>query len=240
LAQSSLGSTYRLETFGKLTLIGGATGNLSHQRRRLALLALLAASSERGMSRDQLIGYLWPDSSGENGRHSLEQLLHALRRALGESAFKGTNPVALDTGVIASDVNDFEHALARGDLTAAVELYAGPFLQGFYLDDAAEFERWATTERTRLANRYSETLTRLAAEAERARDNTGSIRWRRRQVEADPVSSRSALALMRALVASGDQTAALQHARIYEALVRQELESEPDPSIMSYVAALRS
>jgi DNA-binding SARP family transcriptional activator/TolB-like protein len=204
------------------------------------LLALLAASGERGMSRDQLIGYLWPESSGENGRHSLEQLLHALRRALGEPIFKGTNPVTLDTAVIASDVNDFEHALARGDLTEAVELYAGPFLQGFYLEEAAEFERWATTERTRFANRYSECLTRLAAEAERARDNTGSIRWRRRQVEADPVSSRSALALMRALVASGDQTAALQHARIYEELVRQELESDPDPSIVAYAAALRS
>src|SRR5687768_9361587 len=45
---------------------------------------------------------------------------------------------------------------------------------------------------------------------------------------------------MRALVASGDRTAALQHARIYEALVQQELESEPDPSITAYVARLRA
>jgi TolB-like protein len=45
---------------------------------------------------------------------------------------------------------------------------------------------------------------------------------------------------MRALVAAGDRTAALQHARIYEALIQQEFESTPDPSITSYAAALRA
>src|SRR5215210_3414048 len=106
--------TYRLETFGKLSLSGGAAGTLSHQRRRLALLALLAAAGERGLSRDALLGYLWPDSTAENGRHSLEQLLHALRRSLGDSVFSGVNPVRLDRDVVASDVDDFECALSRG------------------------------------------------------------------------------------------------------------------------------
>ena len=232
--------TYRLETFGKLALSGGASSALSHQRRRLALLALLAASGERGLSRDQLLAYLWPESAAANARHSLEQLLHALRRALGESVFGGTNPVSLDSGVVASDVTEFEHALARGALAEAVALYDGPFLQGFYLDDAPEFERWASAERARLADRYAEALSRLALDAERAGDHAGAVRWRRHLADADPVSSRSALALMRALVAAGDRTAALQHARVYEALIQQELESAPDPSIVSYAAALRA
>jgi DNA-binding SARP family transcriptional activator/TolB-like protein len=232
--------TYRLETFGKLALSGGATGTLSHQRRRLALLALLAAAGERGLSRDALLGYLWPDSTAENGRHSLEQLLHALRRSLGDSVFSGVNPVRLDPGVIASDVNEFERALARGGLAEAVAVYNGPFLEGFYLNDAPEFERWSSTERARLANRYTEALSRLAGDAERAGDDAAVVNWRRRIADADPVSSRSALALMRALVAAGDRTSALQHARIYEALVQQELGSAPDPSIARYAAELRA
>jgi len=232
--------TYRLETFGKLALSGGASSTLSHQRRRLALLALLAASGERGLSRDQLLAYLWPESAAGNARHSLEQLLHALRRVLGESVFSGTNPVSLDSGVVASDVTEFERALTRGALAEAVALYHGPFLQGFYLDDAPEFERWTSAERVRLATRYSEALVRLAGDAETAGDHSVAVRWRRLQVEADPISSRSALALMRALAAAGDRTAALQHARVYEELVRQELESEPDPSISKYAATLRA
>jgi len=213
--------TYRLETFGKLALSGGASSALSHQRRRLALLALLAASGERGLSRDQLLAYLWPESAAANARHSLEQLLHALRRALGESVFSGTNPVSLDFGVVASDVAEFEGALTRGALADAVALYDGPFLQGFYLDDAPEFERWASAERARLADRYAEALSRLALDSERAGDHTGAVRWRRR-------------------LADADRTAALQHARVYEALIQQELESAPDPSIVSYAAALRA
>ena len=231
--------TYRLETFGKLTL-SGAASDLSHQKRRLALLALLAASGERGMSRDQLLAYLWSESAAGNARHSLEQLLHTLRRALGESVFSGTNPVGLNSEVVASDVAEFERALARGALADAVTLYHGQFLDGFYLDDAPEFERWTTGERAHLATRYSEALVRLAGDAESAGDHSSAVRWRRLLVEADPISSRSALALMQTLVAAGDRTAALQHARIYEALVRQELESEPDPSIAKYAAKLRA
>ena len=242
LAQSSLvpAPIYRLETFGKLVLTGGASGSLSHQRRRLALLALLAASGERGLSRDQILAYLWPESTAENGRHSLEQLLHALRRALGDSVFGGPNPVSLNAEVVASDVIEFERALARGALADAVTVYDGPFLEGFYLNDAPEFERWASAERAHLENRYTEALSRLAVDAESAGDHTSAVRWRRRIADADPVSSRSALGLMRALVAAGDKTAALQHARIYETLVKQELESAPDPSIAKFAATLRA
>jgi DNA-binding SARP family transcriptional activator/TolB-like protein len=234
------GSTYRLETFGKLSLTGATSGTLSHQRRRLALLAVLAASGEKGISRDKLIDYLWSESNGDSGRHSLEQLLHALRRSLGDSVFSGTNPLSLNSEVIASDVEEFNRAMSNGAFADAASLYRGPFLEGFYLDDAAEFERWSTSERSRLAERYADALNHLASDAEKAGDHGSAIRWRRRLVEADPVSSRHALALMRALVASGDQTAALQHARIYESLVRQELDSEPDPSITKYAAALRA
>jgi DNA-binding SARP family transcriptional activator/TolB-like protein len=232
--------TYRLKTFGKLALSGGTTEKLSPQRRRLALLALLSASGERGVSRDQLLAYLWSESSAANARHSLEQLLYAMRRALGEDVFVGVNPLALDAAVISSDVNDFERALGRGSLTEAVALYEGPFLEGFYLEDAPELGRWTETERARLAARHAEALGRLAGDADAAGDHSAAVRWHRRLVEADPVSTRSALGFMRALVASGDRTAALQHARIYEALVQQELESEPDPSITAYVAALRA
>lgn len=232
--------TYRLETFGKLALSGGASSGVSHQRRRLALLALLAASGERGLSRDQLLAYLWPESPAGNARHSLEQLLHALRRALGESVFSGTNPVTLDSQVVASDVTDFERALARGALAEAVTLYGGPFLQGFYLDEAPEFERWTSTERARLADRYADALNRLAIDAETVGDHAAAVGWMRRIADADPVSSRAALGLMRALVAAGDRTAALQHARIYEVLVQQELGSAPDPSISKYAATLRA
>ena len=231
---------YRLETFGGLTLAGGGPRSLSHQRLRLALLALLAAAGERGLSRDQIVGLLWPEAESSAARHSLEQLLHALRRSLGDSVFTGVNPIALNGEVVVSDLAEFERAIQREDFAAAVALYRGPFLNGFYLDDAREFERWVETERARLAGRYLDALVRLAERGEQSGDHRAAVEWRKRVAETDPVSSRYALDYMRALAAAGDRGAALAHARVHESLIRQELETDPDPSIGAYVAALRA
>jgi tetratricopeptide (TPR) repeat protein len=55
----------------------------------------------------------------------------------------------------------------------------------------------------------------------------------------DPLEARVAVSLMRALVASGDRLAALQHARIYETLVEEELSLPPDREVVRYAAELR-
>ncbi|MGH9888769.1 MAG: BTAD domain-containing putative transcriptional regulator, partial [bacterium] len=193
----------------------------------------------RGLSRDQILGYLWPDGESGAARHSLEQLLHTLRRTLGDSVFAGVNPIALNRDVVRSDVAEFEQALSRDDFAAAIALYRGPFLSGFYLDNAREFERWVEGERARLGGRYLEALLRLSERAEQNGDLHAAVEWRKRVVEADPLSSRCALQYMRALAAAGDRAAALAHARVHEQLVRQELEADVDPSIAAYATALR-
>ena len=230
----------RLETFGGLALTGGGASSLSGQRRRLAFLALLAAAGERGLSRDQLLGYLWPESSSETARHSLEQLLYGLRRVLGDAAFAGVNPLRLNREVVSSDLAEFEGALSRQALADAVALYRGPFLQGFFVNDAPEFEHWMESERARLASLYEGALHQLVGQAQRAGDQSAAVRWSRQLAEADSTSSRYALGLMRALVASGDRGAALQHARIHEMLLRQELQSPPDPGVAAFAAELRA
>ena len=55
-----------------MALTGAAT-----QRRKLALLVLLASAGERGVSRERLLTYLWPESDSARARKSLAQLLYA-------------------------------------------------------------------------------------------------------------------------------------------------------------------
>ena len=113
----------RLKILGGLSVESGAaplTGAAT-QRRRLALLALLAGAGERGMSRDKLLGYLWPDSDAEKGRNVLAQAVYALRRDLGaEQLFLGTSDLRLNPDVITSDVAEFRAALSAGRLEDAV------------------------------------------------------------------------------------------------------------------------
>src|SRR5215210_2410845 len=101
----------RLATFGGLALTrdGVPHAGPASQRRHLALLALLAAAGKRGLSRDKLLGYLWPESEPDQARHSLNQSLHALRRSLdAEALVVATTSLQLNPEVISSDVQEFE------------------------------------------------------------------------------------------------------------------------------------
>jgi TolB-like protein/DNA-binding SARP family transcriptional activator len=243
-AKSTLQARYRLRTFGTLALAGseGDTllGKTGHQHRRLALLAVLAAAGEHGRSRDQLLLLFWPDGTQPRARHSLEQLLYAIRSSIDEAVFAGVNPVRLNPDAVTSDVGDFQSALERGDLQRAVEEYRGPFLDGFYLSDAPEFEQWLDAERARLQRSYTGTLERLARNAEAAQDHATAVRWWRMLAETDPVSSKNATGLIRALMNAGDHAAALQYAEHYEAVVAQELGTSVGPSVANLVAEVRA
>jgi serine/threonine-protein kinase len=233
----------RLKTFGGLGLQrdGLPPGPGATQRRRLALLVLLARAGERGMSRDKLLGLLWPDSEPDKARAILAQALYALRRDLdADDLFLGSTDLRLNSERITSDAAEFTAALEAGRLEDAVGLYAGPFLDGVYVNDAAEFERWAEGERSELAAQYAAALERLASQAMSRADHRAAVGWWRRLGVADPLSARVATGLMQALVASGDRAGAIQHARIYETLLRQELDAGPDPEVAAFAERLRA
>jgi DNA-binding SARP family transcriptional activator len=230
----------RLQAFGGLALLDAGGTPLVTQRRRLALLALLAAAGPRGLSRDKLVAYLWPESSAEHARHALEQLLYSIRRQLSDGIFLGTDPLQVNPSVLSSDVGDFERALARDDPAGAAALYQGPFLDGFFLSDAPAFEQWAESERSRLATAYEGAVYRLAREAGGRGQHTMEIDWWRRLAALDPLSERSALGLARALASAGDWAGALHQAEVFEAFVREELAMAPTPELTAFVQGIRT
>lgn len=232
----------RLLTLGGLSLVdGGAqvTGAAS-QRSRLALLAILAVAGPAGIAREKVLACLWPESDDERARHALKQAVYALRRDLGsEHAIQGTATLCLDATLVASDVRDFDDAIARGDDAAAVALYAGPFLDGVFVRGSAEFDQWAATERARLERANHDAIGRLARAAEAAGDAVASVTWWRRAAAAEPLSGRVALSLMRALATSGDVTEAIQHARIHDAVVQGQLDTPADEAVLAFAEELR-
>lgn len=229
---------FRLRTFGGAALFddGRPLDGPAVQRRRIALLALLAVAGEGGMSRDKLLAFLWPETDLERARHTLSQWLHLLRRDLhAGDVIQGNADLRLNDERLASDVREFERAIASGNLEAAFELYTGPFLDGFHLTDSAEFERWLDEQRERFADLWRRAAEALAARCAAAGDDGRAVTVWRRLAAAEPFEKRFALGLMRALAASGDLPAALAHARIHGELLRQEF-GEPMPAEVRQLA----
>ena len=233
----------RINTLGGLSVRGEDGAPLSGaaaQPRRMAILALLARAGERGISREKLLSLLWPDADDERGPRTLAQALYALRRDLGtEEAITGSKDLRLDPAVASGDVSEFASALARGDDERAVNLYHGPFLDGFHLAGADEFSRWAERERAAIAAEHSRALESLARAARAAGDTRTSVAWWRKLAAIEPLNARVTVGLMDALAASGDRAGAIQHSRVYELLVDQELDLPPDKDVLAFAERLR-
>ena len=231
-----------MRTFGGLAIAGrGAiVPDAVNQRKRLAFLALLAASDPRGVARDRLLLLLWPESTTDRARGALYQLLYAVRQSLGENSVVGSDELSLAAHVVSSDVADFTAAIARDDLAAAVDMYGGPFLDAVHVSGAPELERWIDQKRQELARAYQSALHRLGSQAIERRDFSAAVSFAERLTAADPLSDRATVLMMEALAASGDVTAALERARIHASLVRQELGADVDASVSALVARLRT
>ena len=134
---------------------------------RLAMLAVVAASGDRGITRDKLQGILWAESDAARAAASLSQTLYGLRQALGSADVirAAGSALLVDPTLVQSDVRAFEDAFGAEDWLRAVGLYGGPFLEGFYLKDADEFERWIERTRARLSDMYAPALDRGADSA---------------------------------------------------------------------------
>jgi DNA-binding SARP family transcriptional activator len=230
----------RLVTFGGLRVLRDdvSVAELANQRKRLAILAVVAAAAPLGVSRERLLFLLWPDAEGDRGRNALNQLVYNLRRELGESPIDGATELSLLPDVMSADLTEFRSAVSRGDHGAVAALYAGPFLDGFFVPGADEFERWADEERSRTMRQVVASLDTLAAAARASGDAIAEVRWTERLVELDPLSARRALEHMRALERTGDRDAAIRYGRRYDALARAD-DDEVDPAVGDEVERLR-
>ena len=236
--------TFHLRLFGSPSIERGdgvpLTGRAA-QRHRLALLALLAMAPAQRMTRDKLIACLWPENDPEGGRNLLKVSSYVLRTTLGEGiVLSEGDDLRLNADLVRTDAAEFDAAFARADHARAVALYRSPFLDGFFLSDAPEFEHWAARERERLAADYGRALEALAAAAEADGDAPRAAEWWKMRAAQDPYDSRVAVRLMQALDANGNRAGALQLAAVHQRLLEQEFGMAAAPEVSALAERMRS
>lgn len=176
-----------------------------------------------------MLAYLWPSRDEEHARHSLAQLIYAMRQTLHRQLISGDSEFRLDHESLTSDVSEFlEKTTGAARLCA---LYAGPFLDGFHLPDSPDFDQWAERERDRTAVIAGNALEKIARDASARGDHTASVESWRRRVALSPFESGCTIGLMKALAAAGDKRGAIRQARVYKTLLESEEEMEADPRV---------
>ncbi|HEY4305487.1 MAG TPA: BTAD domain-containing putative transcriptional regulator [Gemmatimonadaceae bacterium] len=207
--------------------------------RRLALLAILAAAGPNGLTREAVLAILWSESSPERARHSLAQEVYALRSELDAAIIPPGPTLRLAPEHIMSDVADLRAAINDGNSAAIDALDAGPFLDGFYLSDAPDFERWVDDERSNIRRDVIAALERSALERERDNEPDNTAIWER-LVRLDPLCGRFAAGLMRARAQSGDRAGALAVGQSHILFVERELGVDADDVVLRLIEELRA
>ncbi|HET9708732.1 MAG TPA: BTAD domain-containing putative transcriptional regulator [Gemmatimonadales bacterium] len=215
---------------------------LARHAKRTALLAYLGAASPRGPHRrDTLLALFWPESDTARARAALNQALYVLRSALGEDAIvsRGDGDVALNGDLVWCDVTAFEAALDSGRPEEALALYPGDLLEGFFISDAPDFERWVERERARLRERAAHGAWALAEERAEAGDAMDAGRWARRAAEFSSLDE----AVVRRLIAFfgrlGDRAAAVRAYDAFAARLAQEFAFEPSAETRRLAETIR-
>src|SRR2546421_9587477 len=121
---SSPGGVYcRVLGPARVTIAGADAPQELLWRKHLALLVYLARSPRRARTREHLLGLLWGDRDERQARHSLNEALRVLRRALGDGrVVSDVDQVRLSDDAVVLDCERFAERKAAGDWAAAAAL----------------------------------------------------------------------------------------------------------------------
>ncbi|MFP4607301.1 MAG: AAA family ATPase [Thiohalospira sp.] len=217
----------RARTPGGVRPLGGSD-------KQHLLLFYLAVEGET--PREQLLHLFWPEQAAPVARRNLRQLLHKLRRQLGDGIplAIGRQTVAPGPGVEV-DLHRFlalAGASERAALSEAAALYRGPFLDDCLPPLGLDaLEAWTLDWRDHLQALAVDVLRGALALAEAA-DQRGE--WQElaeRLLELEPWEEAAHAALMRRYAVEGDMASAEAQYRRLADLLAAELGTEPGPEI---------
>lgn len=233
----------RLALLGPVALTGrpGASLRRAVQQKRLATLAIVAAAPAGEVSRDRLLGLLWPDRDERVGRHLLADSIYVLRRTLGQEAVVASGEIVrLSSEHVWTDVSAFHAALADERWSRALELYRGDFVDGLLVRNAAEFEQWAMAERDRLRTLATRAASALAASLAGAGRNTEATTALERALEIAPGDEAVCRTLMICLLDSGNRARADAVARAFVERLARDVGIAPSAETMRVVRETRT
>ena len=238
----------------ELTLFGSPTVRRHGQvvtgfrsSKAQALLYYLAVTG-RPHTRPTLAGLFWGDQPEAAARTSLSKCLSNLRDLVGDAVlidrqtvvFNRQQPYHLETEGFLAGMGQPPTPETLPTWQAALALYRGDFLEGFYVREAPDFEQWVLVQRTHYREAVLHGLHTLANWHEQGGDLSQAIIHTRRLLTLEPWREEAHRQLMTWLARSGQRAAALAQFEICRQVLAGELGVEPDGETVRLVEAIRA
>ena len=236
----------------QISLEGEPLVALSSQKAQ-ALLFYLVTTAPTGarrpmpQSRDAIAALLWGEMTDVKAKQNLRAVLPNLRRHMGDHlligrqtiAFDHTLPYWLDVDVLRRQLSPTAPSVAPStgsaidaatDLAArqaALDLYQGEFLSGFYVHNAPAFEAWVLAQREQLHTLVIEASFALIQAYVRAQNFTAALATNRRLLSLEPWSEPAHRQQMVLLAQTGARAAALAQYETCRRILAAEFGVEP-------------
>lgn len=233
--------TLQLKLFGapRLERDGAAVAGRAVQRRRLAILILLSRAPRRTLTRERILGYLWPETAPDAARRLLTESIYVLRRELGEDVLNSIGDDLTLSSQVVSDVDEFLSSAAGNRRDLVIDLHVSPLLDGWFVGDAPDFEQWVESERGRTTALWLKAIDESARAREAVNDSHGAIDLWQRLLRADPYNSTAVVHCARARVAIGDRAGAMTLIQAHEARLREDLDADLDTELFDLAADIK-
>ena len=213
------------------------------QSKAVALVAYLALSAPGTFQRrDRIVGLLWPELDQTHARTQLRRTIHTARSTLGGTTIigRGDEELALAPGALWSDTAMFHLAVEKNSLGAAIDLYRGDLMPGFFLPECNDFDIWLENRRTEFHDGVVAACLALAMLLEGQQDRTLAANFAKKAARLGDGNERVLRRSLLMLDRLGDRAGAL---RLYDAFVerlRRQMEVDPSPETLRLVESLRA
>lgn len=198
------------------------------RHKAIGLLAYLATEA-KPQSRESLATLFWPDYPRASALSYLRRTLWELNQMLGKGWIESQRDQVTLARIpgLNVDVEAFQRYLDRdsdqvSELTKAVQLYRGDFLENLVIADTAPFEEWQTQQAEYYRREFGHSLERLVEAYEKSGEHERALPFARRWLSLDRLNENAYRAIMRQLAGMDNRSEAI---RIYQNCV-QTLESE--------------
>ncbi len=231
----------RLRLLGQVSVWVGEQQVQIRSRKLRALLGYLALSESSYESRERLVGVLWSESSEDQARAVLRQVVRELRTLFGEvpnPALRiSAREIALDRSAVEVDIWAVIEAAEAGEAHPLLlqhphlteELLAG-------LEDVdPAFRGWLLAKRHTLRDRLLRSLEAAAAGA----NGRDQARLAEAILNLDPTHEDACRQLMRARAIAGDTAGALRAYKALWDLLDEDFGMEPAAATQELVAQIK-